>query len=208
VAGSSTGAVELRPSWDADAALTAAAAAGDQRARAALVERLLDRVRRTTSYMSVSRDDVDDLAQIALMEVLRSAGSFRGESSVESWADRITARVAVQHLRKGERRRGIFARFLPSAPTPPPIQTPDEAIAERQVRSRVAHCLTGLTPERRAALVLRHVHGYAIDEIAEMTETPVNTVRDRLRVARKQLRKRALADPLLREWACAEGGSP
>lgn len=172
------------------------------------MERLVDRVRRTSSYMSVDSNEADDLAQIALIEVLRSAGSFRGESSVECWADKITARVAVQHLRKRERRRGLFSRFKPSAPKPAPAPSPDDALTTRQVRARVASHLAKLTPERRTAIILRHVHGYSIKEIAEMTDTPINTLRDRLRVARQQLRKRALADPALRDWANQEGGCP
>jgi DNA-directed RNA polymerase specialized sigma24 family protein len=49
-------------------------------------------------------------------------------------------------------------------------------------------------------VVLHHVQGYGIVEVAEMTGAPVNTVRDRLRVGRRQLRKRILGDPALRGW--------
>lgn len=190
------------PSAEGDRALAVAAARGEPRARSALVERLLDRVRRTTSYLTLTADEADDLAQIALMEVLGSAGTFRGECKLETWADGITIRVAAQHLRKRTRREGLLARFGLAPEAPPAVE---ETVDLGQIRGRIAYHLSKLTPERRTAFVLRHALGHSVAEVAELTGVPVNTVRDRLRVARGQLRKRALADPVLRDWA-AEGG--
>lgn len=185
-----------------DRALAQAAAQGDRQARSALVNRLMDRVRRTASYMVTPKHEADDLAQVALLEVLHSAGSFRGESSINRWADKITLRVVSQHLRKRSRREGLFTRFFST----PPQRDPENEVALRDARGRIAHHLDGLTPDRRKAFVLHHVLGYSISEISEMTDAPINTVRGRLREGRKQLRKRALSDPSLREWASAGGG--
>jgi RNA polymerase sigma-70 factor (ECF subfamily) len=49
-------------------------------------------------------------------------------------------------------------------------------------------------------VVLHHVEGYGLPEIAEISGAPVNTVRDRLRIGRRQLRQRILADPEVRDW--------
>lgn len=149
------------------------------------------------------RHEADDIAQVALLEILRSIGSFRGESSLNHWADRITLRVVSQHIRKRSRREGLFTRFFSS---PTPQNNLENEVALRGARGRIVHHLDGLTPDRREAFVLHHVLGYSIAEISELTDAPINTVRGRLREGRKQLRKRALSDPTLREWALATGG--
>jgi RNA polymerase sigma-70 factor, ECF subfamily len=192
--------VEARPNAAEDRALARAAATGDRRARAALIDRLMDRIRRTASYMVSSRAEAEDLAQIALLEVLGSAGSFRGESSLDQWADRIVVRVISQHFRKRTRREGLFSRFFHP---PSPTNTLEKEISLKEARGRITHHLDALTPDRRTAFVLHHVLDYSVEEISDLTDAPVNTVRGRLREGRKQLRKRALSDPTLREWALA-----
>jgi RNA polymerase sigma-70 factor (ECF subfamily) len=76
----------------------------------------------------------------------------------------------------------------------------DERANLRRLRLRLAEKLQQLSPERRNAVVLHHVEGYGVAEIAELTDAPINTVRDRLRQGRKLLRKKIKTDPTLREW--------
>ena len=67
------------------------------------------------------------------------------------------------------------------------------------MQRRLAAVVGELPPERRTALVLRHVQGYSVAEVAKITGAPQNTVRDRLRKARATLRRRVVADEVLRE---------
>lgn len=182
----------------AEVLLTSAAARGDEGARHQLVARLLERVRRTVFYLAVPEKEVDDLSQLVLIEVLRSAGSFQGRSSLGYWADKITFHVVTDHLRKVTRRDHLMSDHLASLAMTSNLE---EEISRKDLRARLAHHLQNLPPERRIALVLRHVQGYSISEIAEITKARVNTVRDRLRVGRKELRKCVVADPTFEEWA-------
>lgn len=171
-----------------DASLTAAAARGDQKARRSLVERLLSRVRSTVTYLSPTSPDIDDITQRALMEILASCDTYRGESRLESWADRIVTRTAIrllQQRRVGDaREQGVDE--VPEYPEwSHPMQSPNETAGEQR---EVAALLARLPPERREALVLKHVQGYSVEEIAAATNTKINTVRDRLRVGRAELR--------------------
>jgi RNA polymerase sigma-70 factor (ECF subfamily) len=68
------------------------------------------------------------------------------------------------------------------------------------MRRHLARQLGRLSPERRSVLVLRLVHGYAVDEIAELTGAPLNTVRDRLARGRRQLRGMLEKDPAFAGW--------
>jgi len=188
------GSSSLRPD---DRALAEAVAAGDHTARRRFVERLLDRARLTVGYLVGTDRDADDMAQIALVQILRSAHTFRGESTLEYWADRIAVRTAMREIRRRKRREQIEPAALQPGTQEPGADVQTDL---KLVRARLAHLLGKLSPERRTAVVLHHVQGYDIAEIAEMTGAPVNTVRDRLRVGRRQLRKRILADPALRGW--------
>lgn len=183
--------------FESETALTAAAARGDPAARRELVERLLDATRRKIGYLVAGDRDADDMTQLALVEVLESAGTFRGDCSLQFWADRITTRTAMRELRRRKRSAELArqADWTPAAEV-----GADEAADLVRVRARLATMLDKLSPERRAALVLHHVEGYGIAEVAALTGAPVNTVRDRLRVARRQLRKRLRYDPELTSW--------
>ncbi len=106
-------------------------------------------------------------------------------------------------LRWLKRRRSQHQRVRQAAQRDPAAAAaePERVLALRMLRRRLALKLGRLKPEQRAAVVLKHVHGYSVAEIAELTSAPLNTVRDRLRVGKQQLRKLAAGDPLLRDWA-------
>lgn len=180
-----------------DAGLAAAAGRREPAAQRELVERVLDQTRRVVGYVVGGRGDADDVVQIALIQILGAAAAFRGDCTLEFWATRIAVRTAIRELRR-RRRRETASELVDGNPgTAAPA---DEEAQARGVRARLAAALGKLTPERRVAVVLHHVEGYGIPEIATMTEAPINTVRDRLRTGRRQLRRRILADPALRGW--------
>lgn len=182
-----------------DVVLAQAVGSGDHHATRVLAERLFERTRATVHYLCGGDRDADDLSQLALVEVLRSAHSFRGDCPLERWADRITVRTALRELRRRRWREKIVT--LCEAPLPEGQAAPDERILRRFLRRRLAGLLAKLSEDRRTAVMLHWVHGYSVAEIAEITESPVNTVRDRLQVAKKQLRALLLKDPGLSEWA-------
>jgi len=176
--------------------LAKAAASGDPQARLRLVDQLLDRVRAAAYYLAGGQD-CEDLVQESLVEIISSIGSFRGRSRLETWADRI----AVRTIRREQKRRRSKQVWHPVDPdrvasSQPPV---DHAAQGADLRRRLAAALQKLTPERRETFVLFAVHRYTAIEIAEMTETPVFTVRDRIKIARRQLQEIAARDELLCE---------
>ena len=184
-------------SWNSELELVQAAASKDKKARNDLVELLMDRVLRLSTCLAGNAWESEDLAQTALIEIIRSAKNFRGDSSLARWADRITVFTALKKIERHKRRERLFA-LRPEMQDNQ--QLPDEKADSLRVQRRFAMIAGTLSPTRRVVVVLHHVHGYSIAEIAEMTNSPANTVHDRLKVGRKQLRKKILADPLLREW--------
>lgn len=177
-------------------------AASDKHAQRVLAHRLAARVRRISQRLLSNRADADDASQVALIEILRSAATYKDISSIERWADRITVRTVLRHARETRKRLWQLGTLIDidsigSAPerAPTPAATPrpvDEYLAE-------------LPAARREVLVMKHSLGYTTEEIAELTDNPVGTVKDRLVAARKQLRKLIVRD--MRLWGRGQEGS-
>src|SRR5262245_56850771 len=89
----------------ADLSLMKRVAAADKHAQRVLAHRLAARVRRISQRLLSNRADADDAAQLALIEILRSAATYRDISTIERWADRITVRTVLRHAREQRRRR-------------------------------------------------------------------------------------------------------
>lgn len=176
-----------------------AAAAGDERARRLLIGRLYDRVRNTVFYLVSNHPDVDDCVQLSIVEILLSLKNYRAQSSIESWADRITIRTTIRQV-KATRRRGIPIP-LESAKLPEISCDAEDRVYSHQIAEKVAIHFAKLKMKHLEALTLHLVLGYTVPEVADMTGTKLETMRDRLKVARKKLRKLVQQDPTLVAWS-------
>jgi RNA polymerase sigma-70 factor (ECF subfamily) len=145
--------------------------------------------------LSVVRDQAlaEDVAQEALVKAWLALPSFRGDASLRSWLLRITHNTAISTLR---RRRAVVID---------PLDMPEEPTrAERSVESRVqgevvmdhfVEALDTLDELSRSIVVLRELEGLSYDEISEVLEIPMPTVKTRLLRARRRLSN------VLRDWA-------
>ena len=158
----------------------AAAAAGDRAAAETLCRELLPRVRNLVRYLLRGDARVDDVAQEALIAVLRGLGSFRGEGRFESWVDRVVARTAFAIIKR------IRAETQPGELEAVDTEARADSYAERR---EVAAALDQLSPEQREALVLHFAVGMTVPEIAEELGAPFETVRSRLRLGKAALRE-------------------
>lgn len=125
-----------------------------------------------------------------MLEILRSADSYRADGAFDGWADRIAVRTTLR-LARQRRVRGL--RIGEDEPDALPADPPEASMREGLPRDVVDY-LGELPETRRTALVLRHVLGYSIEEIAELTGVSPNTVKDRLLAARDQMRKQVRRD--------------
>jgi RNA polymerase sigma-70 factor, ECF subfamily len=151
----------------------------------ALARRLRKRVLRIASALLRHAADAEDAAQVALMEIVKAAPSFRGESSLEAWADRIAVRTSMRFARK----RRLVTVKNDSSVEPDELHAPAAADWGDELPRSIHAYLDELPEARRTVLVLRHAMGYSVDEIAELTGVSVNTVKDRLLQSREQVRR-------------------
>ena len=108
---------QSREGWADDLSLAKAAADGDPGAQKDLVHSVISSIRKTLAYISSNPSDVDDLTQLALIQVLKSAKNFRGESALTYWADRIAVRTAARQFEKRRRRENLRPRGRGSSVT-------------------------------------------------------------------------------------------
>ena len=144
------------------------------------------------------RADVEDLVQESLLGLLASLESFRGDCTVVHFACRIAVRTAVRARRRAAFREaavGTDDGALATTRTAPAGADRELAAERRRVALRAV--LDELPEAQAQALALRIVLGCSMEEVAEATGVPLNTVRSRLRLAKEALRRRILEDPAL-----------
>jgi RNA polymerase sigma-70 factor (ECF subfamily) len=148
---------------------------------------VLPRVRNLVRYLVRGDAAVDDLAQEALVAILQGLGSWRGEAPFAAWADRVTARSVFSQLRRGRRgaaRLTVIGEEIDGSADAG--AGPEDYVARR----RIVSFLDEMPDEQRAAVVLHHVAGLSVPEIAREVDAPAETVRSRLRLGMKRLRLR------------------
>ena len=176
-----------------DVGMARAAARGDPDAREQVVRRLMTRVRNLVFHMVHDRAEAEDLSQVAMAEILVSLSTYRGGGALTHWADRIVVRRTMAHFRRRQREARVLQLHQAGlTETSTHLQEQDVLL-----RERLAQHLHRINAERRVVLVLRLVAGLSLEEIATETGAPLNTVKDRLRVGRHELREALLRDPAL-----------
>jgi len=163
----------------------AAAVAGDRRALEELVSELLPRIRNLVRYLVRGDAEADDIAQEAMVAIVRGLPTHRGEGTFRSWSDRVATRTVFGCLKRARRARAeMVSRTADLEALPPPNTAPDEYT----VRRHVVLLLDRLPYEQRHVLVLHHVLGMSIPSISEEMGIPLETVRSRLRLGIRKLR--------------------
>ncbi len=137
---------------------------------------------RTLIAVLGDRAAAEDCAQDAYVQAFRAWARWRPEAPAEAWLHRIAINVAVSYQRKASLRSigAILLRLGRPAAGPDPAQVAFDR--------DLAAALRRLTPKLRAALVLRHYHGYNNREIAAAIGVSERTVNKRLRVAAERMR--------------------
>ena len=156
-------------------------------------------LRALTALLGRAHPDIEDLAQDVLLAVIAALPEFRGASTLLHFAVRIAARKSVLVRRRARSVLGWLESFWHGEHPlrQGPSTAHDEVRGERQ-RALLRLLLSELPDAQAEALMLRVVCGHSIEEISVVTQTPFNTVRSRLRLAKEALRQRIEAEP---RWA-------
>lgn len=173
---------------DADLVLIRCIAAGDRAAFKQFYQKhyhpLLRFICRITGQIDSAQEGVNDV----MLVVWSSSASFGGRSKVSTWLMGIAYRKA---LRLAENRRRWLDRFKTVDPTEwnELSSAAEEPMQSRETEDWLEHGLQQLSPKQRAVVELTYLYGYSYEEIAAITECPLNTVKTRMFHARAKLRR-------------------
>src|SRR5262249_19639411 len=126
----------------------------------------------------------EDAVQDVFVVAHRRLADFRGDSRASTWLTSIAIKVARDHRRRHQRKA---TDPLPDAAAhlPDPAALPDERAALREAARRAMALIERLEVNQREVFVLSELEQFSAPEIAELTDTPLNTVYSRLRLARQ-----------------------
>lgn len=190
----------MNPTSPLDADLVQAALAGNREAFGQLVTRHQDRLFNSLVRITGSYDDAADVLQDAFLQAFLKLQSFRGASKFSTWLYRVAMNVAFSKQRR--RRTTVSLDQTKESLGAEPAcldDRPEEAMLSRERVEQVQAALADLGDEHRQILVLREIDGFAYEEIAEILDLPVGTVRSRIFRARGQLKEK-LAGVVSGEW--------
>jgi len=174
-----------------DVVLAVRAQDGDRAALTALVERHEPRVRRLAGYLLNDPQDAEDAAQEALAKVLTRIDQFRGEARFATWLYSLVTNTCRD---LGERQRRRQHQALETAPELASSLGPHDLACQREQRAELARELEGLSNDQRHVMVMKDVLALSYEEIAEVLEMPVGTVKCHAHRGRARMR-RALEPP-------------
>lgn len=177
-----------------DAALVEAALAGDRNAFGDLVARYQDRLFNSLLRLVGSHEDAADAVQDAFVQAFVKLESFRGASQFYTWLYRIAMNAALSRRRRRRPSASLDLAKETAGEEPTTIAAgPEDVVLSHERVEHVQAALAALGDEHRQILVLREIDGCAYEEIAEILELPVGTVRSRLFRARVQLKEQLSA---------------
>lgn len=139
--------------------------------------------------------EVQDVAQEAFIKAYRALPGFRGDSAFYTWLYRIAINTAKNHLVSRSRRPPGSdvdvddAQYLEAGDALRDRESPENALFGEELRTKVNAALDALPDDLRTAVTLREFDGLSYEEIAEVMECPVGTVRSRIFRAREAIDK-------------------
>jgi RNA polymerase sigma-70 factor (ECF subfamily) len=181
-----------------DQEVVARARAGEDRAYRDLVRRYERPIFSLIYRMVRDRELAEDLAQETFVKALNALDSYRPEYKFSSWIFKIANNAAIDHLRRRELDT-LSLEGSPHAATPDAVEatalqigdrgeTPLDVVEAKELGGEIELAIGRLRPEYRACILLRHVEGRAYEEIAEILDLPLGTVKTYIHRARNELR--------------------
>lgn len=163
------------------------ARAGDKEAFGQLVTAFQTRVFRVAYGIVGRKEDAEDIAQDTFVKAYHSMRDLKADVTFYSWLMRIAANTSMNY------KKNLYRQyFVPMDEVSEPVdheETPEEAMERVEGNARVTALLAELPREHRTVLSLRELGGFSYDEIADILDIPLGTVKSRMNHGRDKLRR-------------------
>jgi RNA polymerase sigma-70 factor (ECF subfamily) len=182
---------------DTDLMLVERTVAGDQKAYELLVLKYQRRIERLIGRMVRDTNQIEDIAQETFIRAYRALSQFRGEAQFYTWLYRIAVNTAKKALVDMKRDPVVFESSLRGGDDDDETsgaenelttsETPETVLAAKEIAATVNSAMEALPDELRQAVTLREIEGLSYEEIAEVMNCPIGTVRSRIFRAREAI---------------------
>jgi RNA polymerase sigma-70 factor (ECF subfamily) len=185
--------MEAEQAKDTDKQLVARVQKGDKRAFDMLVLKYQYKVHAIVSRYIKDFDEVNDVVQEAFIKAYRALEKFRGDSQFYTWLYRIAVNTAKNYLVARNRRPpandvdAADADYYEGSDRLKDIDSPENLLYRDELEAVVDHAIRDLPEDLRTAVTLREFEGLSYEEIAEVMDCPVGTVRSRIFRAREAI---------------------
>jgi len=167
---------------------------GDKKAFAMLVEKYQRRLTRLLSRMVRDQSEIEDIVQDSFIKAYRAINNFRGDSAFYTWLYRIGINTAKNHLVKlGKRPKAMNdieveeIENFEDAQDLRNFETPENSMASKEIIASVNQTIETLPDELKEAIQLREMDGLSYEEISDLMNCPIGTVRSRIFRAREAI---------------------
>ena len=200
---------------EADIALVAQLCTGVEAAYETLIERFEHPVYSIVSQLVENPSDSPDVVQEVFLKIFRNVERFRGDSSLKTWVYRIAVNEARNYRRWFGRHKRQEIDLDPAGPEthglcdvlPDPGPSPFELALDHETQALIEEALSEVGATYRTALVLREVEGLSYEEISQILEVSLGTVKSRILRGREALRQAVAAklEPEAPAWSAHLG---
>ena len=184
----------VNPERLVDQKLVEKAQRGDKRAFGILVEKYHKKLTRLLSRMVRDQSEIEDIVQDSFVKAYRAINNFRGDSAFYTWLYRIGINTAKNHLVSLGRRPKAMNEVeiedvenFEDGDELRSIETPENTMMTKEIVATVNETIEGLPGELKEAISLREMDGLSYEEIAELMQCPIGTVRSRIFRAREAI---------------------
>jgi len=173
-----------------DAELVKRVQAGDKAAFDILVQKYQHKVVNLINRFVSDQTECYDIAQDAFIKAYRAIGNFRGDSQFYTWLYRIAANTAKNHLASRARKSPSYSVDIDDAEhyegesRLKEYATPENLLLTDEIERTVFQAIEELPDDLKSAIMLREIEGLSYEEIAEVMDCPIGTVRSRIFRAR------------------------
>ncbi len=156
---------------------------GDTEAFAELVRKYQQIVFNISYRFMRDTSVAEDMAQETFVKAFKHIKGFRGDCAFSTWLYRVTCSVCLTELNKRKKRAEV--ELQPNTP----VGSVETKVSEQELAEKIRKCVTYLPDRYATVLTLYYLNGVAYEEIAEILDIPVGTLKTWMFRARKQLRK-------------------
>lgn len=181
---------------DEEVLLVARAKQGDIEAFEALYEMHKTAIYRTALAVTRNTSAAEEILQEAFLRAYRSLDDIHDDAPLAPWLYRVTVNLSYDWARRRQRWistiEQLIERLMMVA-----VTTPEQLTEERELHEIIHTAIGRLSFNHRITLILYYMHDFSVEEIAEITECPVGTVKSRLYYGRQKLREELLTEERL-----------